>query len=213
METLFIKAVKKIKNLNLDKLNSIKKQDKKILIFYTAQYSLLSKEIMNFFGKDKIQNKPQQILGCSNIILTEKQKKQSIVLVLADGRFHALPLAIKNNLEVYVFNGYELNKILKQDIKKAQQLKKTKKIKFLSFKDIGLICSVKKHQCNFNQMMEFFKNLKKQNKKNPYVFVFETLNLQELENFCLDAYVNFSCPGIETDNKKIINFETIKEFY
>jgi diphthamide biosynthesis enzyme Dph1/Dph2-like protein len=211
METLFIKAIKKNKDFSLDKLDYLKQKNKKIMLFYTAQYSLLSEEVVNFFGKNIIDKKPRQILGCSNIILDKKQKKDYLVIVVADGRFHALPLATNNNLPVYIFNGYELNKISEKEITKAQQLRKTKKIKFLSSEEIGLICSVKKHQCNFNEMIKTYENLKKQN-KNSYLFVFETLNFQELENFCLDVYVNFSCPGIETDNKKILNFNSIKEF-
>ncbi len=212
MEKFFIKAVKKNKDFDLNKLICLKKQNKKIILFYTSQYSLLCKEIFDFFKGNVIDTKPRQILGCSKINLTEKQKKEYILLVISDGRFHSLPLAIANNKEVFVFNGYELNKISNQDIKKASQLKKLKQIKFFSSEDVGLISSIKKYQCHFDEMHKFFEKLKKENKKNPYIFLFETLNLQELENFCLDICVNFSCPGIEKDNKKIINFESLEDF-
>jgi diphthamide biosynthesis enzyme Dph1/Dph2-like protein len=213
METMFVKAVKKFQSFQFDKLEQLKQEtlenNKKILIFYTAQYYELSKAVVEFLGKKNIEQEPRQVLGCSKIILSEKQKKSCEILVLADGRFHALPLSINNKKEVYVFNGFGLNKISSKDIEQSEKQKKIKQTKYLVANNIGLICSVKEHQCNFSQLERFFQEIKKEKKKNLYAFIFETLNFQELENFCLDVYVNFSCPGIEKDNLKIVNFDSL----
>jgi len=152
-----------------------------------------------------------QILGC-DLSATEKVKnKVDAFLYIGDGKFHPLGLAIKTNKDVFCFNPINnyFSKIKKEEINNYKKTIKIKKIKFLSAESVGILVSTKSGQNNLKKALKIKGELEKKGKK-CYIFCFDTLNVNELENFpFIDFWVNTACPRIEEDSNKIINFEEV----
>lgn len=145
-----------------------------------------------------------QILGC-NIKNAEKMKDEIDCFLYIGNKFHALGL-IKLKKPIYVANPLtnEFFKITKKEIQNIEKRKKGKVLKFLNAEKIGILVSVKKGQFRLKEALELSKRLGKQN----YIFVFDTLRLEELENFKeVDVWVNTACPRIEGEN--IINIDDL----
>ena len=198
--TLFIEAIKKIK-LNKEKLDEIKnKLPDTIHIVYTIQYKKLAEQIKKEL-KDKKITGFTQIIGCSGI------KTNSPILLISEGKFHALNLAKEQ--EVYIFNNHTLEKVTKEEIEKTQARKKAKLSKFYSSSRIGIIVSIKPGQYNLKGAEKIKEKLKKQEKKS-FIFLSDNININNLENFPVDIWINTACPRIEEDSNKIINSEDYK---
>ncbi|MEM4266745.1 MAG: diphthamide synthesis protein, partial [Candidatus Nanoarchaeia archaeon] len=108
--------------------------------------------------------------------------------------------------EVYIANPYinQVSKIGKEDIEKKKKEIKGKYIKFLNAKKVGILVSTKPGQYNLKKAIE----LRKKMKKESYIFIFNTLTEEELENFPdIDIFINTACPRIEY--KKVINIDDI----
>ncbi|MBL7054697.1 diphthamide synthesis protein [Candidatus Woesearchaeota archaeon] len=217
MKTLFIES----KYTGKIELNKIKadKLPKNIGLTATVQFVDHLETIKDYLIK---KNKkisitkgnpkyPSQILGC-DLSAGEKIKKQvDAFLYIGDGKFHPLGLAIKTNKEVFCFNPISNNfsKIKKEEINNYKKILKIKKIKFLSYETIGILVSTKPGQNKLNKALELKKKLEKN--KNCYIFVFDTLNLIDLENFpFIEFWVNTACPRIEEDSRNIINYADIE---
>lgn len=203
MKILYIPAkldfnVQNIKNINL--------KEKTIALVSTIQYLHKLEEIKKILSKKYKVFISGQILGC-NIKNTEKMKnKADAFLFIGSKEFHPISLKLKTNKPVYVFDpsSNNLSEILDEEAKKIKQHIKGKYIKFLNAKKIGILVSLKPGQFNLNQALK----LKKQLKKESYIFISNTLNLNELENFKdIDIFINTACPRIESN--KIINIEDL----
>ena len=84
-----------------------------------------------------------------------------------------------------------------------EERKKGKLLRFYSAKSYGILVSTKQGQYKLKKALELQKKL-----KNSFIFIFNTLNLNELENFPdIDCWINTACPRIE--GKSIINLEDI----
>jgi diphthamide biosynthesis enzyme Dph1/Dph2-like protein len=75
---------------------------------------------------------------------------------------------------------------------------------------VGLIISLKKGQY-FKDWKKIKEKLEKKGKK-VYVFETENINLQELDNFPLNIYINTACSGLSLDSDKIVNLRDVIEF-
>jgi diphthamide synthase subunit DPH2 len=42
------------------------------------------------------------------------------------------------------------------------------------------------------------------------MFISDNINLDEIENFQADIFINFACPGLEFDSDKILNYESLE---
>jgi len=199
MKILFIEAGKKIKESNISKIEKI---PGKIHLLYTIQYKKLAEKI-----KSKLRNRVidiEQVLGCSKI------KPKASLLLIGSGRFHALQLALTTNKKVYIYEQGKISKIEDREIEEKKEEEKAKLSRFYSSNNIGLIFSSKTGQ-NRIQEVKIFQQLEKIFKgKKFYLFVFDTLNIQELENFQIEFWINTACPGLELDSNKIINYENLK---
>jgi diphthamide biosynthesis enzyme Dph1/Dph2-like protein len=199
MKTLFIEAKKKNIEANLKELDNLPDT---IYIVYSIQYKKLAEEIKNQLNDKKIIGF-SQILGCSEI------KTSADILLIGQGRFHALNLARTSGKEVYIFDNYSINKINKEEIAKENQKERGKYLKFLSSSNIGIIISIKSGQNNMNIAEKLKQKLEKQGKE-VFLFLADTLNLSELENFPVDIFINTACPGLSLDSSMIINYKDIK---
>jgi 2-(3-amino-3-carboxypropyl)histidine synthase len=138
-----------------------------------------------------------QLLGCS----IDKFDAEAF-LYIGDGQFHPKALVIKNNKPVFAYNPFS-NKESIVDIGDAEKLKKRTMgaiSKFLTSKNIGVLTSSKKGQY---RIKDIEKLKQKYNEKNFYVFLFDSLNFDSLEDFnFVDVWVNAACPRIIDDYNK-----------
>ena len=203
MKTLFIPAKIKSK-VDKSKIFSLsKKLPKNIAIAYSVQYENQANEIKNIFSKNHKITKFVQVLGCSK---PNFSKNTQAILLLSDGKFHGISLAIQTKFPVYVLENNQLTKISKKDIEIFEKKQKTSYVKFLNADKIGILISTKPGQQNLKKALELKKKIK--NKK-PYLFISNNINTSEFENFGLNSWVNTACPRIDMENSSIINTDKI----
>ncbi|MEM3405812.1 MAG: diphthamide synthesis protein [Candidatus Pacearchaeota archaeon] len=205
MKTLFIPLLrrniyfnKKILNKFVDEIGSKENID----IFYTIQYKKLAEAVKKYLG---LKSEIKQVLGCSLI----KTKKN--VLLICDGKFHALNIAINSKKEIYFFNGYCIEKISYDEISHYENNKKAKIKKFFLCDKIGIIVSIKKYQNKLDYALLLKNKIEKLGKK-VYILICDNVTKEEIENFSLPLYINTACPGLDKDDKKILNYLDILEF-
>jgi len=205
MEILYIEA--KRKNLKTNILKSeIRKLPKILNLGYIIQYKDLAKEIKKQLELNKIHiEKFQQVLGCSRI------DPKIPLFFIGDGKFHLINLYSQNSNIYYlnILKDQKIKKISKKEIEKIRINKKVCLIKFLNAKKIGLLITTKPGQENLNSAINFKKILSKKNKI-PYIFISNNIDINQFQNFEIDIWVNFSCPGLKQDSKEIINYTETK---
>ena len=196
MKKYFVQAImnKEIDESLLQKVS--KELPRDIAIFYSSQYVELANQIKSQLGKNI--HAFAQTLGCSRPKLNPKIKA---ILLVSDGEFHAISLAYKSNLHVFVLNTNKLTKISEEQIKKFSQKKKSSQVNFLSAKKVGVIISTKPGQQRLKQALT-----KKLKDKEVYYFLSNNININEFENFPhIQAWINTACPRMDLNSNKIIN--------
>jgi diphthamide biosynthesis enzyme Dph1/Dph2-like protein len=207
MKSLFIKARKKSRDINLSALDKL--PGKKISLAATVQYSDLIPIIKKYLEKKskKTTIKNINILGCNSAGF---DKKADTLLLIADGRFHALNNAFQLQREIYIFNTKNLEKISKNQIEKINKKTKAKISKFLLSENIGILISTKSGQKTNPEKLKL--KIKKLG-KTPYLFKSNNINVLEFENFPqIPIYINTACPGLAIENPKILNLSDILDY-
>ncbi len=214
MKTLFIETRKKFpKDLDLSPLNQIPGQT--ISIAATIQYLDLIPKIKQYLedrGKKTIikqgAHHQAQVLGCQSQAF---DKNADTLLLVTDGKFHAINNAIQLNKEIHIFNTKTIEKITRQEIEKQKQKTKAKQTKFLSYNRIGIITSTKPGQ-NHQYIIGLKQKIEKLG-KNTYIFQSDNINPTELENFPdIQIWINTACPGLAMDSEKIVDLSDVEEF-
>ena len=220
---LYIEARKNIKNIDLSQLKKITdKKPKTISLASTIQYINYIPIIKKHLEQHNINVKIKQgsgykahVLGCQPYAF---DKDADILLLLADGKFHAINNASILENEIYVFNpsqAEKLEKINHKDIEKIKAIKKTTLKKFFSSDNIGIIISQKPGQKISEKQLKDIKTKIKKLNKNIYIFYTNNINISELDNFpFIKSWINTACPGIFFDdkNKKIINYSDLSPY-
>jgi len=203
---LYIEARKKLK-LNKELVKELAGGlPNTIYLAYSIQYKKLAEELKKELAKSrtiKIHGS-SQVLGCS------KLKTSTPILLIGSGRFHALNLALSSQKEVFIFDNYSISKIGKEEIEQEQRKEKGNYLKFLASKEIGILVSTKSGQQNLSLALKLKDKLKKQG-KNPFLFLSDNINIQELENFPIDLWINTACPGISLDSPRIIDSRNLEK--
>ncbi|MFH1451691.1 MAG: diphthamide synthesis protein [archaeon] len=212
---LHIEARKKFDNdeINLKPLDNL--NGKTISIAATVQYLDLIPKIKDYLkskGKEVILQKGQkhkaQVLGCNSKAF---DKTADTLLLLADGKFHAINNAIQLQKPIIIYNTKNLEEITEEDIESENKKTKTKQSKFLLAEKVGIIVSTKQGQ-KHAQINIIKKKIENQNKK-AYIFEANNINTNELENFPqIKIWINTACSGLARDHKDIINLSDILEF-
>lgn len=215
MKTLFIEAKSKTKIEVKHLLKHLQKLPDELAIATTAQHiqqiSKVKKQLEAAgkkvsLVKGKHSKHEGQILGCDKPKIKEKA-----VLFIGTGNFHS---AVFGKRDVFILNPENNNfyRFDKKELEKCEKRKKGALIKFYSSKNIGVLISLKPGQLSLAtlSLKNRFRN------KNFYYLLFDTLNMNELENFpFIECFVNAACPRIIEDaaqfNKAIINIEDIKK--
>ena len=220
MKTLFVEARSNI-DIKIPKL-VYKKLPKNIALLTTVQHIHKIEDVKKQLEKDgkkvfllkgKHSKYQGQILGCDVLNLKPNKNIQAF-LYIGTGVFHPKEILLTQEKPVFVFNPvskkfYELDK---KEIEKIKKRKKGAYLKFLSSKNIGVIVSIKPGQYNLKQALKLKQKYKK---KKFYYLLFDTVDLNELENFpFIECFVNTACPRIAYDDaikakKSIINIEDV----
>lgn len=205
MKTLFIEARKKIK-LNKEKLKElISILPTPIYITYSIQYKELAERVKEELGE---KGKGKQIIGFSQVLgCSELETNANTILLIGQGRFHALNLAINSGKEVVVFDNYSISKITKEEIARETQKEKGKYLKFLYSSAVGILISTKPGQNNLSLALKLKEKLGE--KKKVYLFLADNINPNELENFPCEIFINTACSGISLDSPRILNYKTM----
>ncbi len=152
-----------------------------------------------------------QILGC------DVGDCSGDYLYIGDGQFHAKSLLLNGADKVFAFNPFnkELKELSENEIENIKQKQKGALLKFKTSTNIGVIITKKPGQNRMQDALKF--KIKWENEdKNVFLFLCDTLNFTELENFpFIDCWVNTMCPRIGYDDsirtqKPIINIDEIK---
>jgi len=212
----------KLPEVKQELINLVK--DKSIVILTTVQFfnlrETLAKELSQYCKIINIKlghcSYDNQILGCSAFD-SEIAEKPDLFLYLGDGVFHPKSLVLKEvTNEVYCLSPIDLSikKIIKEDVIKLIKKRNGALSGFTIAKNIGILVTTKPGQNNLNKAIELKKS-EKYKDKNFYIFLDNTINFAELENFnFIDCWINTACPRIAYDDsikisKPIINLEDL----
>jgi diphthamide biosynthesis enzyme Dph1/Dph2-like protein len=212
MKKVFIESVKNI-GLNREKLEEIISMLKKsnleeINLTYSIQYYNIALEV-----KKEVLDRGikiplfVQVLGCKRFSQEDKNSNR-VTLHIGSGEFHAINILAQFRNRVIVFNGQEVNELGEQKLADFERKKKAKINNYLSSRNVGVLISMKPGQEDFDVARNFIKEIEKSG-KNGYVFLCNTLNMKEFENFQIDFWVNTACPRIPEDSNKILNIVDI----
>ena len=203
--------------IELDKL------PKKLGIVTTAQFMKKTTEIIQYLKKnnkevfiDKIRQKNEgQVLGCDQGAAIKIQDKVDAFLYIGSGEFHSLGVAMNTKKDVFCFNPVTsvFEKFNKEEIEKYKKNKKVNYVKFLHANNIGIMVSIKPGQYSYRKAVEIKNKIEKQG-KNCFIFVFDTLDSKEMENFhFIDYWINTACPRIadDRDKKNVIDMSEIED--
>jgi len=176
----------------------------------TVQFLDYVEEIKNFLakkGKKIFLGKERQIydtqlLGCEQGGAEKIAEEVDAFLYIGTGKFHPLGVALKTNKEVFCYDPIHaiMSKIDMKEVEKQHRQRKSAYLKFLHAKEIGLLVSLKPGQNNFKKAIELKEQLKD---KNCYIFAFDTLEFNQIENFpFVECWVNTACNRILDDYGK-----------
>lgn len=205
MKTLFIPATYAGKVILESSM--IDKLPEKIGLISTTQFlnclndvkaQIESSGRIAFIG-ESTQGNGGQVLGCDVSSAEAIEKNIDAFLYIGSGEFHPRGVALKTDRDIFVFNPVTNNfsKLDKSEIEAYKKRKKSAYLKFLSSKEIGILVSTKQGQNNLKSALELKKRLKD---KNCYIFIADTLDFSQLENFpFIECWVNTACPRIDED--------------
>ena len=195
--------------IDLSKLDC-KMLPKKIGLATTVQFLDYVEEIKEFLSKngieafiDKMRQKYEgQLLGCDQGGAEKIKEKVDAFLYIGTGIFHPLGVAINVDKDVFCYDPLSavMSKIDQKQVENYNKKRKIGYMKFLHSKEIGILVSLKPGQNQFKRGMELKKSFPD---KNFYVFGFDTLDFNQLENFpFVECWVNTACNRIIDDYDK-----------
>ena len=201
--------------VNFKKLNKL--PGKTISLAATIQYLDLVPKVKTYLEKQgkrviikKGASHKAHVIGCNSQAF---DKNADTLLLLADGKFHALNNALQLNKEIYIFNTHSLDKLANPEIENYKQKTKAKINLFLHADKIGILTSTKHGQKpNQTQLKNLKQKLQKADKQ-VYIFEADTINPQELENFpSIKIWLNTACYGLALDSPRILNVQDVLNF-
>ncbi|MFH0752016.1 MAG: diphthamide synthesis protein [archaeon] len=209
MKTIFVHARSK-----LDVLPVIKKikAKKKFGLLTTVQHLHTLDDVKKVFPDSVVGG---QVLGCDVSAAKKINSKVDAFLFIGSGEFHPLQIVRETGKDVYCADPYTLTVriISKSDLENQEKKTRGAFLKFMNADKIGILVSLKSGQNNLKVAEDF----KKETKKETFIFLFDTLDFSELENFPdIECWVNTACPRIGYDDsrrisKPVINLDDLKK--
>jgi 2-(3-amino-3-carboxypropyl)histidine synthase len=210
MKTIFIHS-KYNGKIDLNKIE-LGELSGKIGLVTTTQFLDSIKEIKQFLeknnkevfiDKDKQRNSGQ-LLGCDVGAAAKIENNVDAFLYVGSGEFHPLGVSLQTEKDVFTFNPVSgvFSKLDSKEIEKYKKSKKARYVMFLSADNIGILVSTKPGQNSYKKAVSIKEKLEKKSKK-CFIFVFDTLDTNKMENFpFIDFWVNTACPRISDDKDK-----------
>lgn len=186
------------------------KKGSKVAIVSTVQHLHKLEEAKELLEKEKIRAVVSgQVLGCR---VPAIPKDADEILYIGSGRFHPVGIYLKTKKDVIAADPFtgSVSKITQKDVEAIEKRKKGALLKFLSSKTIGILFSTKHGQTDVQGGRKAIEKLEQRYRdKRFYMFAFNTLQKNDLENFpFIDCWVNTACPRLVEDFEKgIINIE------
>lgn len=193
---MFVEARRK-SDINTEEIDFSILPDK-IFLAYSIQFKEIAEKIKNRLG-EKVSGF-QQVLGCSAF------KSRCPILLVGSGRFHAMNLALKGNT-VYVLENSKLSKLEEKEVDKIKGKRKAALSKFYAADRIGILVSLKPGQENIKDAAILKQRLLKKGKK-VSIFLADNINLEELENYDIDSWINTSCQALTFDSR-VVNLQEL----
>lgn len=204
MKTLFIPAYSKAKLDSMQIIGISKQLPNKIFIAYTVQYQQQAIQIRQILSKAHKITGFVQTLGCFD---PRVSKETQAILLIADGRFHAVSLAHRIRLPIYTYNMHELHKVSEQEVENLKKQKKASYVNYLNANKVGILISTKPGQNRLKEALTLKSKLKN---KMIYFFIANNISAGEFENFNIDCWINTACPRLDFNSSKIININELK---
>ena len=152
---------------------------------------------------DKMRQKYEgQLLGCDQGAAVKIKDDVDAFLYIGTGVFHPLGISLNVDKEVFCYDPLHavMSKIDRKQVERYNSKRKGAYLKFLQAKEIGFLVSLKPGQNNFKKAIEWKNRLKD---KNCYIFAFDTLDFNQIENFpFVECWVNTACNRILDDYEK-----------
>jgi diphthamide biosynthesis enzyme Dph1/Dph2-like protein len=202
MEKIFIPVKEKTK-LNSEIIKDTLNLPENLAICYSIQYEESARELAKKLKSKKITG-IFQVLGCSKPNIS---KNTQTILLISDGKFHAISLAYETKKQVYLLERNKIHKITEKDIENLERKEKIGFINFLKENKVGVLISVKPGQNKLKSALELKNKIKD---KKFYFFLGNEINSKEFENFGLKSWVNSACPRMNFDNSPMININSIQ---
>ena len=211
MDKIFLEA-KSTADVKKAVEKAVKFLPKKVGIVTTSQHKHKLKEIKQILEKHSIKSViGGQILGCNAGNAKKIKNKVDAFLYVGSGRFHPIEVQLETGKKVVMANPMvnEAKVLEKEEVEKLKKQQKGALIKFLSSKEVGIIVSSKPGQNKLKKALELKKKIKN---KNCYIFMADTINYDELQNFpFIECWVNTACPRFADDKKGVINYELVEK--
>ena len=215
MKTLLIETKRKFKDseINFSLLDTLPGET--ISLAATIQYIDLIPKIKSYLesqGKKVVikqgAHHKAHVLGCNS---TAFDKTAETILMITDGKFHAINNAIQIQKPIYVFSGKTLDKVTQKEIDTHNKKTLAKQKKFLLSETVALILSTK-HGQHHKQISKIKDKIKALDKK-VYIFESNNISTQEFENFPqIQLWINTACFGLARDDPRIVNLQDIIQF-
>ncbi len=152
---------------------------------------------------DKMKQKYEgQLLGCDIGAAGKIKDNVDAFLYVGTGISHPLGIALVIEKDVFCYDPISalFSKIDWAQVERYNRKRKAAYMKFLEATEIGMLVSLKPGQNNFRKAVELKKQLKD---KNCYIFAFDTLDFNQVENFpFIQCWVNTACNRILDDYEK-----------
>jgi len=188
--------------------NFIKSLPKEVFLAYSIQFKGQAETMKKALEANNIGVKGfQQVLGCT------KLKTPYTIVLIGQGRFHALNLALQNERPILLYSNGSSIAVGEREIEEHNKKKSASINLFLHANNIGIIVSTKPGQNRLDEALELEKKIsKKYPEKSVFIFLSSSTKTSELENFNLEFWINSACPGLALDSSKIANIDDIINF-
>ena len=173
----------------------------------TAQIFLEQNKIKVFVGKPSLHAiKPGQLLGCDPTAALSVAKEVNAILYIGTGEFHPGPVEVGTDKTVLKLNPFtkKITEVTGEEIRR-HKLKNLARIeKFKAAKTIGILVTTKLGQSEMQGPAQKIKEKLEKQGKQVFLFLGDTFNYKDLENFPnIEAWVNTACPRV-TDDQELI---------
>lgn len=215
---IFMKVMHILAKSNADIMpvveKAVSKLPKRVGLVSTIQHVYKLKDVAKFLNQKGLNVKiAGQVLGCDASSAANMKEEVDCFLYIGSGQFHPIEVAIETGKKVFTANPLsgDIGEISNKDIDKVMKLRRSGITRFLSSHNIGILVSIKPGQKKLKEALELKKKLKEKG-KNAYVFLGETLDLSQRENFkFIESWITTACPRMIEDMKGLLYYEMAEE--